>query len=1289
MPRLSFFRIFFLLIASLVFNGVGVLSLWAQSESVSEPVRLQWSPDFSPLDKSTLSPVLYFKHALYQDSLPDVPFYLYRKAAILPHYSYEFSLEDMVWVPCNEQESSLLQTRGYTMPEVVMHRQVEVSSGQSFINVHVIPLRYVQGGYEKLESFRIVSRQVFDPTLSYGSNRDYPISSVLAQGDWFRICVNQSGVHRLGFEDLQSLGINPAQLDKASLQLFGNPVGVLPEDNALTRFTDLRENAIWVSGNNQGPFTSTDFILFYGQSPHVWTYDPSRNIFAHQVHDYSDEQCYFLTHSQNPGKRVVDAGIPDQTPLQNVNRFLDYAYHQRDQANLIGSGKVWYGESFDLTLARDFEFDFPNVDRQMSAHARVYAAARAPFTSSYTIRSGVTSGIFTIPSVNLNNATGAFAHFNIGELSFFPEGDRLKVNLTYNPAGSGSRGWLNYIAVNVWRELIMQGTQMGFRNPKVQGADLVARFDLAGATPGIVVWDISDLWNVSSIQGTLSGGVYRFSAKAHAWREYIAFTGQSFLKPRLAGRIPNQNLHGMVVHDLIIVVPDFLRPQAQRLADFRKSFDGLTVALVSPQQIYNEFSSGMQDISAIRNFLKMFYDRATLPQEYPRYLLLFGNGTYDNKNRLGLGGNFIPTFQTIQSLSPANSYISDDFFGLLDDHEGYNAQGSLDLGIGRIPVRTPDEARFVVDKLLRYNQRIAGWDLQGDNAQFAGKVSNYADWRNIITLIADDEDFNIHFTQAETLSTYLKNHHSVYNVEKIYLDAYQQFTLAGGSRYPDVNRAINNRVNQGALLINYIGHGGVQGLADERILTFDDIFNWTNFYNLPVFMTATCEFSSFDQPDPNELSAGVRIFLKPDGGAAALFTTTRLAYSHSNFALNYSFMRNAFQELGNGEMPRLGDLIRISKAENASISQIKNFVLLGDPSMQLAYPKNRVVTTVRPDTIKALQKVRVEGYVTDRHGGLLSGYQGVIYPTVYDKAASFSTQANDPGSPVASFAMQNRILYKGKAEIKNGQFAFTFIVPRDISYNLGVGKISYYFDNGLEDGCGYDNQFVVAGTSDTYAADDQGPEIRLYLNNLNFKSGDRTGPDPVLIALISDESGINTTGQLGHDIVAFLNDNTANPIVLNQFYEATLNSFQQGRVVFPFHNLEPGSYRLSLRAWDVYNNPGMASLDFSVIASPQILITDLINYPNPFSDRTSFGFNHNKPASELLIQIDIFDLQGKFIRQLESKVYASGYDIPPIEWDGTDNGGTPARNGIYLFRLSVSDAAGQTTVKSQRLVIYR
>ncbi len=1277
----------YLLFFILFFSGSVLLDVAGSNNKYS----IKWEGLRSvQIDEEQLS-YLDIGKSFFIDSVPGIPYFFERIELDIPHISYDINLSGIEVEHATQDEKAFLKASGFRENDFVVRTKIVLERGRRYLEVNIIPVRYNKEAdtYEKLTSFNLDKLYVYDEAYGVETLHEYTGQSVLATGDWYKLCVDETGVYRLNYNHLESLGVDPGEVKRKDFSLFGNGAGMLPEANDEFRYDDLVENAIYVSGNPEGNFTNSDYILFYGKSPHQWYFNEDEQVWEHEVHLYSDKNCYFLTTNQGEGKRVSQRNSSEETSTKSITTFTDFAYHQNDQQNLIESGRVWYGEIFNVTLSRVFNFSFNDLVEGGQGHLKTHLAARSPAASSFEVSAGNNQQQVSIPSVIMTSGTGNYARYSEDSFTFSQSSNNIPVEIKYNRTASGASGWLNYIALNVERKLHFRSPQLLFRSTGLSGE--VAEYRLKNANNNVVVWDVTDRFNIKKQLGNTQGGEFVFSVAGSDIMNFVAHDGSEYLVPELVGEVSNQNLHAKDIHDLVIVVPTKLIDQAERLASFRNENDGLSVLVVTTEQVYNEFSSGVPDISGIRNFMKMFYDRAESPEQMPRYLLLFGNGTYDNKNILGYGGNLIPTFQTENSLNRSDSWMSDDFFGLLADGEGEGAAGNLDIGIGRLPVRNINDASALVDKILRYDKRFEELDQKDDNPEFAGMVSNYGDWRNRVALIADDGDNNTHFNDAEELYSLMKQGHSVYNIEKIYLDAYEKVVLAGGERYPEVNKAINGLVNKGALLINYIGHGGFNGLAHERVLTFDDIQTWTNYYNLPVFMTATCEFSAFDNPDPSNLSAGVRIFLKRNGGASALFTTTRLAWAGSNRTLNENFMNSAFNPMENGKMPRLGDIIRKSKVESGSGSRIMNFVLLGDPSMKFAYPKYNVETTNVPDTIKAFEPVSIKGRVVDEQGVLKDDYNGVVYPTVYDKRLIFTTLGNSSDSSPAEFEMRTNTLFKGKATVQNGLFEFDFVVPRDIAYKFGEGKISYYIDDGKNDGHGYFDQFMVGGTADDYEPDYEGPQISLYLNDTTFVSGDKVNPNPLLLAYIFDESGINTTGQLGHDIVAVLNDNTANQYVLNDYYQADIDTYKSGRVVYPFSDLEEGKYTLSLRVWDVFNNPSTAEVEFIVAGSLDFALDKVINYPNPFSQYTTFEFSYsNSDAYEMDVQIDVYNIMGQKVTSIKRTMNVTGFDAMRIEdWNATGNDGRILETGLYVFKVTVSDSDGNTATGSNKFVIIR
>ncbi len=699
--------------------------------------------------------------------------------------------------------------------------------------------------------------------------------------------------------------------------------------------------------------------------------------------------------------------------------------------------------------------------------------------------------VFIRPT-NLSDYTATYAFNGEPVISFHSPGDAFQLKYRFVKQDNESEGYLDYISLTARARLNLDGPELLFRDARGINDTAVTRFNLDHAGTGTVVWDVTDIHDIRKVQGTLSGSSLSFSVNTPDIREFVAFNpASSFPAPQYEGddlgQVDNQNLHGAGHPEYVIVAyPDFLK-YANELAAYRQEHNHLSVLVVTPQQAYNEFSSGRPDISAIRNMMRFFYRSAGGdPSKMPRYLLLFGDGSYIYKGPVSATENYVPTYQSVNSLSPTSSYVSDDYFAMLDDGEDMY-YGMLDVGVGRLPVDDTIKARAMVEKIIGYE-----------------KPERMGDWRNNLCFIGDDEDYNTHFNQANELATYVETNYPYFNVNKIFLDAYKQVSSVEGQTYPDVNRAINDQVARGALIINYTGHGGTEGLAHERVVEMEDIRKWTNASKLPLFMTATCEFSRFD--DPDKVSAGEEVLLNPSGGGIALLTTTRLVYSGPNNILNEHFYEIVFEKDSSGMNYTLGDVMKYTKNETGYGINKRNFTLLGDPAMRLTYPFYHVATDSidhRPakdeaDTLSALRKVAISGHIEDNAHLPLTSFNGVIYPVVFDKPTTHTTLANDGGEK-KTFTLRNSIIYKGKASVKNGYFSFEFYVPKDISYALGGGKLSYYASDSVIDAAGAFLNFQVGGSSPEAETDIGGPELHLYMNNTYFKPGGMTDENPVLL----------------------------------------------------------------------------------------------------------------------------------------------------------------------------------------------
>jgi len=726
-----------------------------------------------------------------------------------------------------------------------------------------------------------------------------------------------------------------------------------------------------------------------------------------------------------------------------------------------------------------------------------------------------------------------------------------------------------------------------------------------------------------------------------------------------------------------------LLAQAQRLAAYHQQRDALRTVVVTSGQVFNEFSSGSPDPVAIRDFTKMFYDRAGSDStKRPRYLLLFGDGSFDYKDRIKNNTNLVPAYESNVSLDPLGTYTSDDFFGLLDDGDDINGNGTylLDIGIGRIPAADEASAKQIVDKILAYHTN-----------------TGLGPWHNELTFVADDEDNNLHLQDAEVITGAASTVAPVFNVDKIYLDAYKQQGGAGGSRYPQVNIANNNKLFSGTLIWNYSGHGGFRRLAEEVVLDQEIINGINNPTRLPLFITATCDVAPFDNPLVS--SIGENLLLRPKTGAIALMTTTRLVFAFSNRVMNKNYLEAALQRNADGSYPSLGEAVKRAKnftyTFSGDVINNRKFTLLGDPALTIGLPKYQVKTTAVnnnpvsaiPDTLKALSSYIITGVITDQAGNPAADFNGTIYPTVLDKQQDQTTLANDPGSQPVNFKVQKNLLFKGKAKVQNGQFSFNFIVPKDIDYKFGNGKISYYAENGSIDGNGILTNIIVGGTG-TGINDAEGPQLRAWLNDEKFVNGSITNNAPVLLVKVYDTSGVNIMGTgIGHDLSAILDNDPEQIFVLNQFYEAEIDNFRKGVVRFQLPVLEEGTHVLSIKAWDVANNSSETTIEFRVVQPQKLVLDHVLNYPNPFTTHTNFWFDHNRPNEELKVFVQIYTVSGKLVKTLRETIFSTGNRSSEVEWNGKDEYGSTLGRGVYIYRLKVQTPDGQSAEKWEKIFI--
>ncbi len=1122
------------------------------------------------------------------------------------------------------------------------------------------------------------------------AQRNYVNNSVLATGSWYKMATTQEGIYKIDIPFLQSLGLNTSNLASNSIRIFGNAHFLPDERNIVERLDDLQELALEVVDGGDGIFNANDYVLFYASAVNSWQNDSLNRRFIHQNNLFSDSLYYFLTIG-GIGKRIsIQNNISPSN--SSVSSFNDRYFYEVDKINFLNSGKEWLGEEFSNlpgnSTNKNFNFSLSGLETSTPVHLATSFAVRSIGTASSF---NISVNNLLLPSINGGSISGnyldAFATLvaRSYDVAIANNSNSINISFSFQPANAAAQGWLNWFELHSRRSLNMNNQQqLLFRDWQSVSTNSVANFIVSGSNANTTIWDITHPTQPQKMIVNFSQGQSSFVNNANRLREYIAFNNTNILTPQISGKINNQNLHNSNPRNYIIIThPNYLN-EAKRLALFHQQQYGYTTFVASVNEIYNEFSGGIATPVAIRDFIKMYYDKAgTDTTKRPQYVLLFGAASFDYKNRISNNTNFVPAYQSINSLDPLITYTSDDFFGLLDDADDVNLTSPpslLDIAVGRLPVTNIDEAKNTVDKIINYHA-----------------ANTFGSWRNNTIFTADDKDGNVHLNDAELISSKAFTTNPLLNQDKIYLDAFPLVSGSGGGRYPEVNSAIVNSIFKGALLFNYSGHGGYQRLADEAIFGQEEANQLNNAAKLPLFVTATCDFAPYDDPTKNAL--GSTLLVGGKTGAIALVTTTRIVFAFSNRIMNDNFLAILLSKNSNNGYLTLGEAIKRAKNFTyqtfSDVNNNRKFTLLGDPGIQLAFPKmNMQLMSINnmplngTDTLKALEKYTFTGRVVDANGITANSFNGTVYPTIFDKVQTLQTLGNNAASPITNFNQQKNILYKGKASVNNGLFSFSFIVPKDINYQFGNGRLSLYADNGITDANGVASNFLIGGTSSTFNTDRVGPNIKAYLNDEKFVNGGLVNENPLLILKLFDSSGINTVGSgIGHDITAILDGNEKNIIVLNNFYEADTDSYQSGIIRYQLPKVDNGVHFLKIKVWDVANNSSDIIVEFVVQQKEALQISRVLNYPNPFTSKTNFWFEHNQPNSNLKVLINIFSITGKLVHQIQKNISTIGNSVNDIEWDGKDRNSEKLGRGVYIYRIIVTNSAGLKAEATQKLYL--
>lgn len=1196
------------------------------------------------------------------------------------NFTYEVRLDYPEYVRLTSAEARRVAVWAEHLPEnPEVCSSVGVSRKQGLLDVSFIPIVRRGGAYYKLTSFKmniVRHAKVAVRTLATetASGR-YAAHSVLSQGRWVKIGITEDGVYRLTTAALQQMGFG----DVSRVKLYGYGGHVQDEViDADTDFDDLEEVPLYRDSRG---------VLFFGKGLVSWSEADYRGVATHRTNTYARQACYFLTEGDAPLSIPVESA--ETTPLRDLDYTPAYAVYHPEEYSWYQSGRMFY-ESSSLAQTGTRTYQLPVVDPVSSAGGVLNIHFTAHSSSRVSVRVSVDGQERTSLSINSSGeydaARAATASYTLASLQGGSTG--TEVSLTV-PAGVESR--LGYLEMSYRRQLVMSEPYLYIRHTTRTASNFVIN---TNGRSSVKLWRLGLRGEpMTEMQGSLSGETYTVAVDDPT-QEYVAVdVDADFPEPTYIGEVANQDLHAASATDMVIIIPASgnLYAQAERLAEAHRNLEGLRVLVVRADQIYNEFSSGTPDATAYRRFMKMLYDRADTEQDMPRYLLLFGDGVWDNRMQTaavrGLNqDDYLLCYESENSLSHVNSYVMEDYFGLLDDGEGGNLlTDKTDLGIGRFPVTTEADAQVMVDKTIDYMEN-----------------RNAGAWKNVVCVMGDDGDNNEHMDAAERIASLIEEDYPALQVNRIYWDAYKRESSATNFTYPGVEADITAQMEDGALVMNYTGHGNPRELSHEYVLRWNDFTTYTS-NKVPLWVTAACDVNPFDMQETN---IGETAVLQPEGAAVAFYGTTRTVYTGRNSSMNVAFTRYLFDKDENGRRYTIGDAVRLAKTElvNTGADNSENklhYVLLGDPALKIGMPEyNMVVDSVNGQQIgegfpfadfKAGSIARVSGHVEDGDGNRLSDYAGIVSMTVYDSESLITCLNNAAADTAFTFYTRDKRIYVGSDSVRNGVFDMTFTIPLDIKYSGEPGRVLLYaIDNDKRrEANGYTENVTVGGSGTDLAGDTEGPVITAYLNREDFVSGGTVNSTPYFVALLEDDSGINTSNTaVGHDLELCIDGDPSTTYILNDEYENEFGDYRRGQLAYLIPDLSDGWHTLTFRAWDVMNNSSSVTLEFNVDGNREPELISLSCTNNPAREQTTFIVRYDRPGVACNFTLEVFDFAGrKLWTHTEQGTSSDG--IYPVTWNLTTSAGMPLSTGVYLCRVSVATTDSKAVSKVNKLIILR
>lgn len=1122
-------------------------------------------------------------------------------------------------------------------------------------------------------------------------------NSVLSSGDWYKLEIKDNadgtseGIYKITKSFLDNAGINTSGIDPRTFKIYGNGGNYLPEFFGDPRPEDLVENAIYIEGENDGVFNNDDYILFYGRSINQWIYDSTARTFNHRLNVYSRSNYYWIAfNTPNNGKRMMlspsDPGNASVFPTS----FTEKLFIEPEVENLINEGNLWLSSSRRPGQSFEWNTNLNGLEAGSDIFYRLKLAQRVlcPNSGYFQVKddfSNMSEFLFSLDCVvaGFNEWINTQARtFTINQ-SQKTNGEQVKLRATFYASNSEAEGYQDWFEILYKRRFnSASGDFLRFNSPDTNA---IVEYNVSSfSNNNIRVFDATGHADVKLIQPVLvsaSNVKFRKTEINGSLSSFIIVGQNGYKTPTsISSRVSNQNLRGISDGASFIIVThkDFISV-GERLKNKREQGgqgnpDYLKTMVVTTEQIFNEFSGGVYDAVAIRDFIKYAYENWTTK---PAYVCLLGDGSFDYKGlRPSSGINYVPAWEkTDPQIHQVLGLTTDDFF--VNIAGGSGLIDKPDLAIGRIPANSLVEANNYIDKIDAYE---------------SGEHNGY--WKNKMMFVADDEKTTspgcegiFHLLQCESLAEQYTPPYI--DKLKIYLATYPTVITPQGRRKPQVNEDIAKYWTDGVLNIHYTGHGSPDVWAHEYVLEKDVILSLINNTNrYPFVSIASCDMSKFD--NPSNTSAGELFMIANRKGAIGTLAASRPVYASSNAALMYVVFSNLY-------IPR--DTLLLQKRFGAAIFNTKQqiqysendakYILMCDPTIRTQMPRFRShidsISGLAGDTMKALSRIKIYGSVLRADSSVWNDYNGKLVLKIYDVDRNVATQEDCNPPIIQNFRLNGGIIYSGTKNVNNGKWTAEFIVPKDISYQNNQGRLINYFYNNQYDGAGINRNFIVGGINPNAAVDSIGPRISMFMNTRNFRSGDIVNENSKFIADLFDESGINTTGTLGHKLEAVLDGNENNKYDLTNFYNSD-TTYTSGTLEYDFTNLTVGRHTLKLKAWDTYNNSNEATIEFDVASTGSLQVTNIYNYPNPFAGNTAFTFQHNYPA-EINVKIKVYTVAGRLIKEIDKPGVSDKFVV--IDWDGKDQDGETLGNGVYIYKLVVESVDGLSVTNTGKLAVLK